>query len=636
MPLRSSNQFLYRALFEQNNDAVFLIDLNGCHLAVNHQATALFGYTTDELVGLSFRQLVVPEELPLSYAVLEQLRAGATLPIYERRFRRKDGSLLLAEVNVALVRDSEGNPLYIQSILRDITERRRMEEAVRQSEARYRSLVETQTELVCRYLPDTTLVFVNEAYCRCFGGSSSELIGTSFLNLIPAEQHSAILAHVRSLVAEPRTTRYEHEAVLPSGERRWQLWVDQVLVDERGQVVEIQAVGRDITELKQTQLALAESEQRLQSIFDSLQDMVYSVFIEDQPRLAYINPAVEQIYGRAVAEFYANPRLWYEAVHPDDRADVASAPPLDNDHPYSECEYRILRPDGDIRWLYSRAWLVRDGEGRPVRLDGISTDITARRIAQQQAFALALETERVNLLSRFIQMASHEFRTPLSIINSSAFLMSQCADPVRREGYAERVETQVMLLTRLVDMLVKLSKLDNAAEFDFQPGGLNLLLRNIASGLQPALLKYGLSLQLELDGSLPNTRFDYTWMKEGLEQILDNAVRYTPAGGRITVRTRLEADNAVIEVEDTGAGITPEAMPRIFERFYRTDIHHTTPGFGLGLTIAQRVIEQHGGTIEVDSQPGAGTTFRLVLPHVLPRHHDEGLVGALAAKTPGG
>ena len=142
-----------------------------------------------------------------------------------------------------------------------ITERKSAEKAIRESEERYRNVVETQTDLICRNLPDTTLTFVNDAYCRYFGKTRERLIGTKFLEVIPESARAAVLDHIEMLVSYPSigATEHEHEVIKPDGSIGWQHWIDRVLLDSDGRVVEVQAIGRDVTERKRAEDALKEA-----------------------------------------------------------------------------------------------------------------------------------------------------------------------------------------------------------------------------------------------------------------------------------------------------------------------------------------------------------------------------------------
>lgn len=178
------------------------------------------------------------------------------------------------------------------SLQKEIEERERFEKALRESEERYHNIVKMQSEMICRYLPDTTLTFVNDAYCRYFGKNREELIGTKFLSLIPEEFREAAKQHVQSLIDSPRIERDEHPVITPDGRPGWQQWVDSVVIDEEGHVKELQAVGWDITERKQAEEALHQVREQLARVAraSSMGELTASIAHEvNQPLTAIIN-----------------------------------------------------------------------------------------------------------------------------------------------------------------------------------------------------------------------------------------------------------------------------------------------------------------------------------------------------------
>ncbi|MCC7206423.1 MAG: PAS domain S-box protein [Anaerolineae bacterium] len=477
----------YYALFEQSHDGVFLLNLQGVHIKVNSRAAEMLGYTQDEIVGLSFRDTVAPSEHEGSENVLERLLAGERVPIYERTFRKKDGTPIPVEISVALVRNSAGQPLHIQSVVRDLTERRRQE------------------------------------------------------------------------------------------------------------------------------AALLESEAQLKSIMESMQEMVWSASLPEF-RFRYMNPHTEQILGRPPAAFYENTRLWFDTVHPEDREAAADAGRALLQDGQCEIDYRIVRPDGAARWLHSRTWLVRDGSGAPVRADGLATDITERKLAQEQAFALAIEKERVRVLIQFVQSASHELRTPLSTIATSVYLLTRVAEPDQRAVYIAQVQIQIARLSRLIDKLLVMTELDSGTPLTLTALDVNRLVQRCMDGVQRIAAQKEMALVFSPAPELPRVVADWDWLEQAIENVIDNAVRFTPEGGSVSVTTCAGDGRVVIDVRDSGPGIPDTDLPHIFERFWRADEAHSTPGFGLGLPIAQEVIRRHGGRIEIETSPGQGSVFRIVLP----------------------
>jgi signal transduction histidine kinase len=172
-----------------------------------------------------------------------------------------------------------------------------------------------------------------------------------------------------------------------------------------------------------------------------------------------------------------------------------------------------------------------------------------------------------------------------------------------------------MRLSRLLDMVLTMTKLDSDVPFHFELASVNVLIEQIVVTLERALNQKAIALRLQLSPSLSRISVDTRWLEEALEHLLNNAIHFTPAGGHIAITSEQRDDKAVVlTIKDSGIGITPQALPHIFERFWRHDEAHSTPGIGLGLSIAQQIVQRLGGTIEVESTPNKGSSFSILLP----------------------
>jgi signal transduction histidine kinase len=229
-----------------------------------------------------------------------------------------------------------------------------------------------------------------------------------------------------------------------------------------------------------------------------------------------------------------------------------------------------------------------------------------------------LEQEKSKIMATFMESASHDLRTPLTIINTSLYLLERISDPDRQKAKLEVVKSQVNHLQNLIEDLIRMVQLDRGTDFDLQLLDLNQLIETLQQSNIPSLkTDRDLDIQVLLSDEPLMILADGKNLQRALLNMIENAVQYTPDGGTVTLRIQLKAEHVVTEIQDTGVGISDHDFPHIFERFYRADAARTERGrSGLGLTIAQKIIEAHQGQIIVNSIPTEGSVFRVFLPHV--------------------
>ncbi len=280
--------------------------------------------------------------------------------------------------------------LRLADLIWDITERKRAEEALRESEARYRSILEDQTELICRYLPDGRLSYVNEAYARYYGQTAQTLINTNFLPHIPEPDISMVVDRIAKITPQEPVVVYEHRVINSNDEIRWQNWTHRGIYDSTGNLVEHQAVGRDITERKNAEEALREGEERFRYVLENVQDAVWSANLTGQ--FIFLSPVMERIYELPLEKMLANPDFWIEVGHPDDQAALRASSDILFREKRVALEYRIIRPNGSVRWISDRKFLLQEDSDQPAQMVGVVSDITVRK---QMENALATERRRL-------------------------------------------------------------------------------------------------------------------------------------------------------------------------------------------------------------------------------------------------
>lgn len=376
-----------------------------------------------------------------------------------------------------------------QQLQAELAERKQIEEALRQSEARYRAIVEDQTELICRFKPDGTLTFVNDAYCRYFDKKRSELMGQKFLPAMPSQDRELISKNFRSLSQGHPINTYEHRIILPSGEIRWQQWSDRAVFDDLGNFIECQAVGRDITQLKQAEI--------------------------------------------------------------------------------------------DTR------------------------------------MALEKEREVGELRSSFVALVSHEFRTPLTIIQSSADLLENYNHKLSDEKKSKlfgRIQGAVRRMTNLLEDVLLIGKAE-AGKLNFKPSLMDLVAfcGDIVENLQMSVSSKH-KIEFIIPINYANVQMDERLLGHILSNLLSNAIKYSPQGGTVSFEIVFTSESALFRVQDTGIGIPKQDLENLFDSFKRASNVGNIPGTGLGLAIIKKCVDLHGGQINVESELGVGTKFTVRLP----------------------
>lgn len=335
---------------------------------------------------------------PESYKLLTStvVRALNTGEAYELELEmiRTDKRHVWTSARGEVICDNDQKIIRLRGTLQDITARKEAEEALIESEERYRDVVETQTELICRYLPDTTLTFVNDAYCRYFEKAREELIGTKFVDLMPSHARDTMLNHVASLIESPRTEIYEHEVIRPNGIRGWQQWVDHAVETMNGNPRELQGIGRDITEKRQAEEELRVSENRFRTMADSAPLLIW--MCGPDKLCNYVNQGWLDFTGRSIDIELGSG--WTVGIHSEDSGRILEAfdSAFDLREPF-KLEYRLRSADGVYRWVYDSGTPRFSSDGEFLGYIGSCVDISERKEAEE---ALQKAHEEVSQLQK--------------------------------------------------------------------------------------------------------------------------------------------------------------------------------------------------------------------------------------------
>ena len=328
---------------------------------------------------------------------------------------------------------------------------------------------------------------------------------------------------------------------------------------------------------------------------------------------------LEQIHGLPPGTFDGSFASYEREIHPEDRARVlASAQKAIADGVPHDVEYRIVAPDGSVRWCEGKG-RVEYHDGRPVRMSGVCVIVTRRKEAELARLAAAEEASR--LKDEFLATLSHELRTPLNaILGWVQIVQSDALPAARMPQVLDVIGRNARLQAQLIEDILDVSRIiTGKLHIDRVPMSMNQLLEAVVTGAVPAARAKGITLTCHIEEALPAVVGDPKRLHQVLGNVLSNAVKFTPANGGIDLRCAVEGEWLQIDISDTGIGIAPEFLPYVFDRFRQADSRSTRShgGLGLGLAIARHMVEQHGGEIGAKSDgPGRGTTITIRLPGV--------------------
>lgn len=593
----------------------------GRFLDVNDGFESLLGYSRAMVIGRTSDELELAID-PLARAhLLTELADGRPVNNLEVRIRTRGGDIrwMLATVTVT---DSGDGPVLVSQFF-DVTDRHSLVEQLRESRGIFHAAFDNAAIGMAMVASDGQLLKINAAFCRLTGYSESEMLRMTFVDITHPDDIAADHALSRRLFrGELSSFQLEKRYLRKSGEVIW-VYLNAALVrDASGAPRFAVSQVEDITARKQAELALRGSEERLRVLIEQLPAVVYMVDCEEPFTPLYMSPVVDDLLGpEGRTTFFAN--RWHDRIHPEDVAAVdAEFQRSSDDGLLFRSEYRFRKDDGSYIWLRDESRRLFDGQGTAIAWQGIFYDITDQREYQgqlEQARNAAEESNR--LKSAFLSTMSHELRTPMNAIIGYSNLLLEGLEGSLRPGQRDAIQQVAGGADRLLDLIntvLDLSRVEaGGIDLANEPVDLAETLASVETELAPLAAAKRLGIQIRIAPGLPPVWGDAARVRQILLNLLGNAIKFTGAGG-VSVQVCHRAEAVRIAVHDTGIGIDPQVLPHVFEEFRQADPSTTRRygGSGLGLSIARRLAELHGGTIEVESTPGEGSTFTLVLPLV--------------------
>ncbi len=601
----------FAAVVETSNDAIIAESLDGEVQIWNAAAERLFGYTEEEMLGQD-AQILVPDELreELS-AVHKRLLLGVQIDPFETMRICHDGSRVEIDLTLSLIYGEKGEPLGISSIAHDITRRKLSERLLQDSEKRLRTFIETVVDGIVTISSEGIVESFNPSAQRMFGYAEDEVVGKNVGMLMPssaAEIHTERIARYLTR----RTSDIIGAQTEVIGVRKdgtvfpLELTVNEMELNER---LLFAGVLRDVTERREAERALVESEKRYRDLFESANDLIQMVDVNG--KLRYANRAWCRALGYEREEILAGDVCLEDILSEESKehcmdtfCKVMQGERLDRvEAVFVSKSGQEIPVEGSIT--------CKMENGLPFSTRGIFRDISERK-----------EIDRMK--NEFISIVSHELRTPLTAIKGSLGLLNGGVLgklPEKASGIVKVALNNTDRLIRLINDILDLEKIEaGKQEFQFEPIEIDRLVEPTLQGLRPMAEEAGVRLTCSVEPVA--VEIDHDRIVQVLTNLVSNAVKFSPKDAAVEVDVHvLDGDRLRISVSDRGPGIPEEERHKLFNKFQQLDSSERPKkdGTGLGLSISKEIVERHNGNIGMESRSGGGCVFFFEIPLKHPR-----------------
>jgi PAS domain S-box-containing protein len=603
-------------------------DLNSNPLAWSDEVFRIFGYEPGSVTvtsDLFFERAHPDDRHRIVEAVGEAIAARRPYSI-EHRIVRPDGTERVVQEHAELVFDERGVLVRMVGAVQDITERKRAEVALRVSEERLSAHLDNSPLAIIEFDSQFRITRWSQQAERLFGWTAEEILGRAIgeMRWVHEEDVESVRRESAGLLGgeRPRSLHvnrnYRKDGSIVHCE-----WYNSAIYDPKGQLVSVLSQVLNLTERKRAEDALRESEQRLKRAQEIAHLGSWELDLVAN-RLTW-SDEVYRIFGLRPQEFGATYEAFLEVVHPDDRAavDAAYSGSLREGKDRYEIEHRVVRKaTGEIRTVHEKCEHLRDASGRIMRSVGMVHDLTERKRAEEALReANAQLTEADKRKNEFLAMLSHELRNPLAPIRNSLYILDRAAPGGEQARRAQAViDRQVGHMTRLIEDLLDVTRITRG-KIRLQRERLDLkeLVQRTVEDHRSVFAQRAIRLEVLVAPEEVLVRGDRTRLAQVIGNLLQNAAKFTPGGGRTTVSVQQDAarGQAVIRIQDTGSGVAPEILPRLFEAFAQADttLDRSKGGLGLGLALVKGLVEMHEGSVRGESEgSGKGATFTITLP----------------------
>lgn len=586
-------------------------------------AERITGYAVEEIKAQRcWRFLVIEADQPRFEKHITGLAPGSS-GACELRLKHKNGGIVWVASFAKIVQEPEQPELLsLYGGLVDITARKQAEAALAAHLEFLQLLLDTIPNPIFFKDAQGAYLGCNKAFEDYLGVTRNEIVGKTVYDLSPRELADEYHRMDLEAFQTTGTQVYESRVQAADGARRHVVFHKATFPDPTGGVGGLVGMITDITGLKQAEAELQESEQRFRLMAETIQD-VFWIATPGIGKMVYVSPAYEQVWGRPCQELNQSPQAFLEAIHPEDRERVKSEITAAREQgiPWSH-EYRVIQPDGAVRWIQDRGFPVRDDQGRVTLFTGVATDVTEHKVLEAQL----LQAQKMEAVGRLAGGVAHDFNNLLMAITGYGELMR--GNILRDDPLYSHLENILKAGDRAAALTQQLLTFSRQKIIQPQVIDLNRVVLDLEPMLR-RLIGEDLDLEIVTDRRPAVVKADPGQMGQIIMNLVVNARDAMPQGGRLTLKTALPefkesrntrfglappGDYVRLVVQDTGAGMDEATQAHVFEPFFTTK--EVGKGTGLGLSTVYGIVKQSGGYLDLESSPGAGSTFTIYLPRL--------------------
>ncbi|MGB7573272.1 MAG: PAS domain S-box protein [Thermodesulfobacteriota bacterium] len=616
----------YRQVIENAVDIIYTTDANGNFTYANSAAMTTTGYSLEELQRFNYLNLILPEHRDrVSKIYISQFRQRQVTTYVEFPFFNKSGEVLWFGQNASLVIEGE-NPVGFHVIARDITERKKAEEALSRSEEKYRTILESIEDGYYEVDLAGIFTFLNDSMCRIWGYPKEELMGMNNRQYTDPETAKKVFQAYNRVYRTGEPGRlFDYEIIRKDGAKRYVEVSISLQKDLSGKPAGFSGIIRDITEHKQADETLRRSEEKYRTIIEKIQDGYFENDLAGN--FTFVNDVICRHLGYARDELIGMNYQQYTDEENGRNLYQHYIGLYRTGQPIEPFEAGYVTKDGAKLLAEISVSLIWDSEGKPIGFRGISRDITERKRAEEEKLSLQEQLRQSQKMEAIGQLAggvAHDFNNLLTVIKGySQLSLLDLKENDSLRGNIQEIEKATQRATDLTRQLLAFSR---RQILDLKVLDLNVLLTDLDKMLR-RIIGEDIQLVTLLSEDLGKVKIDPSQIEQVIFNLAVNARDAMPSGGKLTIETaNVELDEEYahahisvisghyvrLSVSDTGVGMSQEVKERVFEPFFTTK--EKGKGTGLGLSMVYGIVKQSSGNIWVYSEPEHGTTFKIYLP----------------------